>query len=199
MSCLELAEKLAAKNKPANGQSLPMAPCSRRLQPSPSKSSRNASSKTENIDSEANLIPTMVMKPVIRLHQSNHDYVPPFSRVFTDKNLYHYFERYAWEKQLIVILNFITACNKYKEKFPTSSSKQKARHSEIVQQLGLLPSDYVNAVIPAHGEMQKVSANSFDACLKIIESKLESNEYDSFLESPHFAKWTLKYYNTEVA
>lgn len=192
MSSLQLAEKLAAKAKSSSPFASPMSPQAKKLA-LPAK----PAIKVNNENSSTNAAPP-ISKPVVKIQIKKHDYVPPFSRVFSDKNLFHYFERFAWERQLIAILNFIDSCKKYQEKFPSSTQKQTEKHKEIMQKLGLLPSDYVNSVIEAHDEMKTISANSFDTCLKLIMDKLEKDEYSTFIDSPHFAKWTLKYYNTEV-
>lgn len=193
MSSLQLAEKLAAKAKPFSPYSSPMSPQAKKLLPPPAKSSL----KSNNENSNSNATP-LNTKPVFKIQNNKHGYVPPFSRVFSDKNLYHYFERFAWERQLIAILNFIDSCKKYQEKYPSTTQKQIEKYNEIMQKLGLLPSDYVNSVVEAHDEMKDISPNSFDTCLNMIMDKLEKEEYSIFIDSPHFAKWTLKYYNTEV-
>lgn len=193
MSSLQLAEKLAAKAKPYSPFSSPMSPQAKKLPLSPAKSSL----KMNNENSSSNATPS-VAKPVFNIQIQKHDYVPPFSRVFSDKNLYHYFERFAWERQLITILNFIDSCKKYQEKYPPNTQKQVEKYKEIMQKLGLLPSEYVNSVINAHNEMKDITPHSFDTCLKIIMEKLEKEEYSIFIDSPYFAKWTLKYHNTEV-
>ena len=193
MSSLKLAEKLANKAKPGSQMSSPMFPVARKCPLQPSRSSFKANNENANANFSCSK-----SKPVFKIPNQKHDYVPPFSRVFSDKNLYHYFEKFALENQLIEILNFINSCKKYQEKYPSNTQKQIEKHKEIMQKLGLLPSEYVNSVVGAHEDMQKVSPNSFDKCLNMIMTKLENEKYADFIESPHFAKWTLKYYNTEI-
>lgn len=193
MSSLQLAEKLAAKSNQFSPFSSPMSPVAKKLTIQPKRSPLKANNENSNSN-----VKIAALKPVLKIQSNKHDYIPPFSRVFSDKNLFHYFERFAWENQLIAILNFIDSCKKYQEKYPSNKQKQIEKHKEIMQKLGLLPSDYVNSVIEAHEQMQEISPNSFDNCLNIIMGKLEKDEYSNFIDSPHFAKWTLKYYNTEM-
>lgn len=184
MSCLELAKKLANKSKTVN--STVMSPTVKRTQRQPSVKF----APSVNIENRApNMVTESPKKPAKQV---------PFSRVFTDKNLFHYFEKYAWEKHLMPVLNFIDSCKKYKQKFPTSSQKQKEKHDKIMQQLGLLPQEYIMSTVNFHQQMCMISEDSFDECLSVVEEKLESNEYPAFINSPHFVKWTLKYYNTEM-
>lgn len=192
MNCLKLAEKLAAKSN-KNFSNSPISPPTRKVEPAnrsnPSLGIENTEVGNESNESE--------MKPRRIQFLEGDKYVPPFSRIFTDKNLHHYFARYCWERHLIAVLDFLDSIAKYKDKFPQNRDRQLARHQDIMHQLGLLPADYINATVSASEEMRNVSITSFDQCSTMLKEYLQKREFKAFLDSSHYIKWTLKYYNTE--
>ena len=202
MSCLELAKRLANKRVSLNSSA---------FAPSPKKyEKKHLKVKKSSIDpktftpqttissenEDANIPTKTVLKPVIRL-QEKHDYIPPFSRIFTDKKLYHYFKKYITEKHLAPILMFCKSVKKFKEQFYSKEEKRYSRFQKIYEKYNRLPSHYVNAELLEHG-MTMITPNSFDRCINFVFKVLQEREFNQFLDSRHYIKWILKYHNTEI-
>jgi hypothetical protein len=189
MNCLELAERLAERQS-LGCMSSSLSPVGKKLRACTKKTAK------ENTIPE-NLLPTTVLKPVVRLRDSSHDYIPPFSRVFEDKNLRRYFDRFLIGEGLNGVVTFIDGIRKYKDNFSSVPEKQAAKHKETLDLLRLLPSDYVAAILGSYEEMSEVSITAFDYCLQIIMDLLRNEEFEGFLDSRYYVEWTLKYHNTE--
>ena len=202
MDCIKLAQKLAANN--GKNHSIPMSPSlAKKIQAKPIQS--KTISTNENIPSQGNQINN---KPDISIASSEkratfkipskHKYIVEFQKVFTDKNLKRYFCRFARERSFYQVLEFIDGVAAYKELgIASSSEKQNKRHQAVITSFGSLPSDYQQAAITASKQMSQVSINSFDDCISCLLKRLEEREFPSFLESPHYSKWTMKYHNVE--
>ena len=187
MNCLDLAQKLAAK---ANNKqtTVPMSP-------SLSHSCSRIASRTENIpqqttDNQKPKVVKFALQPT-----KCHAYVPPFNRCFNDVNLRRYFERFLKERHLYSVVEFISEVENFKEHYPSTVKKQRQAHVDLIGKLGTLPSDYVNATHDASNEMSLLSVTSFDHCTALIMEELERREFHPFLDSPHYAKWVMKYHN----
>ncbi|KAH0793519.1 hypothetical protein GPJ56_002566 [Histomonas meleagridis] len=192
MDCLLLAEKLASKNNTKHTSIAPT-PKTRIAPKKPTQTRKNK----ENVNS--NNQTSVIMKPMIRLDEMKHDYIPPFTRIFTDKNLYHYFKRYIEEKKLSSILKFLETVKKFKDQFYSHEERRYSRHQKIIQRLQNLPKEYLKSVpVESLQKQTAITPSFFDRCVDNVMKVLQEREFASFIDSDHYIKWTLKYHNTEI-
>ena len=122
-------------------------------------------------------------------------YIPPISYIFIDPVYKKYFYRFLKDRKLDNVLDYIDFVNQYRKTYPKTPEQQVKDHKKIMEKLVSLPSRFIKVVTSTMDENINISNNYLDNFINIIVDNLNEKEYNSFISSDYFTEWLLKYKN----